>query len=161
MLVPQLSVWLSATPWTICSSPVSSVHGILQARILEWVAILSSRVSSWPRDGTQVFFIAGRFFTIWATREALKPFCRVALEASLWKYFHISYFQYFYFPTRESTAGFFCSLHCENLVNLEVKLTKVYGPLWSFQFLDFSTEPLAVHQLRLSYPCTGSPGDFF
>ena len=52
------------------SSPGSSVHGISQARILEWVAISFSRGSSWPRDGTQVFWIAGRFFTVWATREA-------------------------------------------------------------------------------------------
>ena len=48
----------------------SSVPGILQARILEWVAISSSRGSSWPRDRTQVSRIAGGFFTIWATREA-------------------------------------------------------------------------------------------
>ena len=53
-----------------CSPPGSSVHGILQARILEWVAIPLSRGSSWPRDQIQVFLIAGRFFTIWATREA-------------------------------------------------------------------------------------------
>ena len=45
-------------------------HGILQARILEWVAIPFSRGSTWPRDKTQVFCIAGRFFIIWATREA-------------------------------------------------------------------------------------------
>ena len=48
----------------------SSVHGILQARILECVAIPFSRGSSRPRDRTQVYHIAGRFFTIWATREA-------------------------------------------------------------------------------------------
>ena len=54
-----------------CSPPGSSVHGILQARILEWEAIPSSRGFSQPRDRTQVFHIAGRFFTIWATREAL------------------------------------------------------------------------------------------
>ena len=48
----------------------SSVHGILQARTLEWVAISFSRGSFWPRGWTQVFHIAGRFFTIWATREA-------------------------------------------------------------------------------------------
>ena len=53
-----------------CSLPGSSVHIILQARILEWVAIPFSRGSSWPRDGTQVSRIAGRFFTIWATRES-------------------------------------------------------------------------------------------
>ena len=52
------------------SPPGSSVHGILQARILEWVAILFSRGSSWLRDPTQVYHIAGRFFTIGATREA-------------------------------------------------------------------------------------------
>ena len=53
-----------------CSLPGSSVHGIFQARILEWVTILFSRESSWPRDKTQVSRIAGRFFTIWDTREA-------------------------------------------------------------------------------------------
>ena len=53
-----------------CSPPGSSIHGILQARILEWVAISFSRGSSQPRDWTQVSSIAGRFFTIWATREA-------------------------------------------------------------------------------------------
>ena len=55
-----------------CSLPGSSVLGIFQARILEGVVIAFSRGSSWPRDWTQVFHIAGRFFTIWATREALK-----------------------------------------------------------------------------------------
>ena len=44
--------------------------GILQAKILEWVAMPSSRGSSQPRDQTQVSHIAGGFFTIWATREA-------------------------------------------------------------------------------------------
>ena len=47
-----------------CSLPGSSVHGILQARILEWVAIPFSRGSSQPRDQTWVSCIAGRFFTI-------------------------------------------------------------------------------------------------
>ena len=53
-----------------CSLPDSSVHGISQARILEWVPIPFSRGSSLPRDQTCVSRIAGRFFTIWATREA-------------------------------------------------------------------------------------------
>ena len=52
-----------------CSPPGSSVHGILQARILEWVAMSFSRGSSQPRDWTWVSCTAGRFFTIWATRE--------------------------------------------------------------------------------------------
>jgi len=46
------------------------VHGILQARILEWAALLFSRGSSQPMDRTQVSAIAGRFFTSWATRKA-------------------------------------------------------------------------------------------
>ena len=56
-------VRLFATPWTI------HVHGILQATILEWVAIPFSRGSSQRRDWTQVSHIAGGFFTSWATRE--------------------------------------------------------------------------------------------
>ena len=51
-------------------SPGFSVHGILQARILEWVSIPFSR-SCPTRDWTQVSYLAGRFFTFWATREAL------------------------------------------------------------------------------------------
>ena len=54
-----------------CSPPGSSIHGILQARVLEWVAISFSRGSSRPRDRTQVSCIVGRHFTIWATREVL------------------------------------------------------------------------------------------
>ena len=54
-----------------CSLPGSSVRGILQARILEWVAMLSSMGSSQPKDPTQVSRVAGRFLTIWATWEAL------------------------------------------------------------------------------------------
>ena len=53
------------------SLPVSSVCGILQARILEWVVILFSRGPSGPRDRTQVSCIAGRFFTIRDNREAI------------------------------------------------------------------------------------------
>ena len=48
----------------------SSVHGILQARILEWVALPFSKGSSQPRDWTQVSCIAGGFFTVWATRHS-------------------------------------------------------------------------------------------
>ena len=52
-----------------CSLPGSSLHGILQARILEWVAISFSRRSSLPRDLTRVSHIVSRHFTVWATRE--------------------------------------------------------------------------------------------
>ena len=63
-----------------CSPPGSSVHGNLQVRILEWVAIPFSGRSSWPRDWTWVSCIAGEFFNIWAPFRALpseaqgKPF---------------------------------------------------------------------------------------
>ena len=53
-----------------CSPPGSPIHGILQARTLEWVAISFSMASSQHRDQTQVSCIAGRFFTVWSTREA-------------------------------------------------------------------------------------------
>ena len=55
-----------------CSPPGSSVHWILQASILEWVAIAFSRGSCQPRDWTQVSHTPGRLFTIWATGEVLK-----------------------------------------------------------------------------------------
>ena len=61
-----------------CSPPGSSVRGILQVRILEWVAFPFSRSSFRPRDQTQVSCIAGRFFTNWAMREG-----------SLWPYFQL------------------------------------------------------------------------
>ena len=60
-----------------CSLPGSSVHGILQARILGWVAIPFSRGSSQPRDRTPLSHIAGRFFTVWATWEVCGVPCYV------------------------------------------------------------------------------------
>ena len=79
--------WMSGTqlcptlrPPGLCL-PGSSVPGILQARILEWVAISSSRGSSLSRDQTQVSCIAGRFFTIWATREDLSSSKRTVVPA--------------------------------------------------------------------------------
>ena len=73
-------VQLFATPWT--------VHGILQARILEWVAFPFSRGSSRPRNWTRVSCIAGGFFTSWATREAElidigEPICKAETETQM------------------------------------------------------------------------------
>ena len=79
-----------ATPWTlVCQAPLSM--RILQARILEWVAISFPRGSSQPMDRTWVSHIAGRFFTIWATGEAL----------SWGKYYLL---QSFLLPTAEYTV---------------------------------------------------------
>ena len=57
-----------------CSLLGSSIHGIFQARILEWVAMSFSRGSSRPRDWTWVSHTAGRLFTVWATREGPKSY---------------------------------------------------------------------------------------
>ena len=63
--------------WGLCNS--WTIHGILQARILEWVAFPFSRGSSQPRDRTQVSHVAGRRFTVWATREAHSLFTFLSL----------------------------------------------------------------------------------
>ena len=68
-LVAQSCLTL-ATPWTAARQAPLSMR-ILQARSLEWIAMPSSRGSSQPRVRTQVSYTAGRFFTIWATREVL------------------------------------------------------------------------------------------
>ena len=68
---------LSCSVMSDCATPRTAAHqaplslGILQASILEWVAMPSSRGSSWPRDRTQVSHIAGGFFTIWATGKSI------------------------------------------------------------------------------------------
>ena len=59
------------------SRPGSSVHGILQARILEWVAIPFSRGSSQPRGQTRVSCIASGFFTTWATEKTKREYTKI------------------------------------------------------------------------------------
>ena len=80
-------VRLFVTPRTIACS---SVHGIFQVRLLEWVAISFSKGSSQPRDQTRVSCTAGSLFTIWATREIkatktqLVQFSHSVMSDSLW-----------------------------------------------------------------------------
>ena len=62
-----------------CSLPDSPVHGILEARLLEWVAIRFSRGSFWPRDRTWVSCIASKYFTIWGTRQAQRRYDMIYL----------------------------------------------------------------------------------
>ena len=70
----EVKVKVAQSCSTLCDPMDYTVHGILQARILEWVAFLFSRGSSQPRDRTQVSHIAGGFFTNWAMREpGIKP----------------------------------------------------------------------------------------
>ena len=86
---------------TLCDPKDYTVHGILQARILQWVAVSFFTGSSQPRDQTQVSHIAGGFFTSWATREALKNPGMGSL----------SLLQQI-FPTQESNRGL---MHCRRI----------------------------------------------
>ena len=69
---PKVKVKVSQLLPTLCNPMDYTVHGILQDRILEWLAYPFSRGSSQPRDRTQVSRTAGRFFTSWATRNTSK-----------------------------------------------------------------------------------------
>ena len=88
MLSHFCCVWLFVTPRTIAHQAPLSMW-ILQARILEWVTMPSSRGSSQPKDRTWASCIAGGFFNSWATREALyilNTFMLILLPISfLWK----------------------------------------------------------------------------
>ena len=82
-----------------CSLPGSSVQGIFQARILEWVAMPSSKGSSWPRDQTSISYVspvlAGRFFTTSAPWEACAPYYLLNKWADEWVdsllHFHVTF----------------------------------------------------------------------
>ena len=69
-----------------CSLPGSSIHGIFQARILEWVAISFSRRSSRPRDWTRVSCVVGRRFTIWATRNLFQKHAQMHIQKCFTSY---------------------------------------------------------------------------
>ena len=64
-----------------CSLPDSSIHGIFQSRLLEWVVISFSQGSSRPRDQTWVSCIVSRHFTIWATQEAPSRVSRINIRS--------------------------------------------------------------------------------
>ena len=68
-------MWKRSGKCESCSVVSDSVHVILQASLLEWVAFPFSTASSKPRDQTRVSHIAGGFFTSWATREAQEYWC--------------------------------------------------------------------------------------
>ena len=70
------SLW----PHGLCSLPDASVHGIFQARILEWAADSFSRGSSQPRDQTRVSCTVDRHFFLWPTREVTKSWGRSPCE---------------------------------------------------------------------------------
>ena len=76
MLIHFSCVWLSVTPWTVASQTPLSM-GILQARILEWVAMPSSKQSSWPRDWTCIPYISC------IGRQVLYQYCHLGRTTSL------------------------------------------------------------------------------
>ena len=76
------------------SPPGSSVHQILQARILEWVAIPFPRGSSQPKDRTQVSNIAGRFFTVWATQAYMINVLKIFVKILFNLYLVFNYIKY-------------------------------------------------------------------
>ena len=74
-----------------------SIHGILQARILEWIAVSFSKGSSQPRDQTRVSCIGGRLFNLWATREAqLLLLLGASIHSFIWQAFidHLLYIRH-------------------------------------------------------------------
>ena len=83
-----------------CSLQAPLSMGILQARILEWVAMPSSRGSSQPRNRTQVSHITGGFFTFWATREA-----------NLYSHVHCCKWHYFFLFNGCVVFHFICISH--------------------------------------------------
>ena len=113
------------------SLPGSCVHGISQARILEWVAIFLSRGSSWPRVQTWVSCIAGRCFTIWDTREARHSSALLleSLETDLQSFFHNDtrhYDKHTYIQTAPVFILFSCSYFLSTLISLTVFILLCY-----------------------------------
>ena len=110
---------------SLCDLMDYTVHGILQARILGWVAFPFSRGSSQPEDQTQVSCIAGRFFTSWATSPPVGSSC--------WSSKHFSCFPAFALVT-VSSIYLLASLHKQTILFpsfSEEKYTYcVSGPAW-------------------------------
>ena len=100
-----------------CSLSGSSVHGIFQARVLEWIAISFSRGSFQPRGWTQISCIAGRRFTIWATREWHNAASLPPKKSS----FHLSPYNWSPLPFCSSPNPFPSGKH--------------YSVLWIFAFM--------------------------
>jgi len=88
-----------------CSLPGSSVHGILQERILEWVAISFSREPSQPRDRTQVSHIADTLYRV--SHQGSIYFGYQQLILTYWEFFMSSTQKLFTFPEMVSTCFFF------------------------------------------------------
>ena len=107
-----------------CSLPGSSVHGIFQVIVLEWIAISFSRGSSWPRNQSQVSRIVDRHFTIWATEVLISA-------RSLLKYFVTCFLELYFLSFLISFTCFF-----------------LFVPLCLFLFLLFLFLPFECNSLK-------------
>ena len=118
-----------------CSLPGSSVRGILQARILEWIAISFSRGSSWPRDWTQVSRIAGRHFTDWP-----------------WIFYRIKMFENYSTSQFQGT-----SLVAQTVKHLS---TMWESWVWALGWEDPLEKEMAIHSSTVAWkiPWTEEPG---
>ena len=124
MLVKVSSLFLTLCNSMDCSLPGSFVHGILQARILEWVAIPFFRVSSWLRDWIWVSCIVGRFFTGWATKIIHHPLTIISIESHQFPHVCSRYFIFkivsefqFYFWLGVSVQFSLVAQSCPTLCN--------------------------------------------
>ena len=130
----KLKVRLKATQClTLCNTMDCIFHGIIQARILEWVALPFSRESSQPRDQTQVFHIAGWFFINWVTGKPEVKLGLVLFSDPLWIFkitmCHGSWCPFLPNPgVRERAYGPTSTMQLENagpgFRNLELKLLR-------------------------------------
>ena len=115
-----------------CSLAGSSVHRILQAGILEWVAIPFSRGSSWPRDWTWISCIASRFFTVWTTRES-----QVIIIFS--HFIHFFFWGFWYFLLSDQSVFFLMAVYVILGIILHLKTIKksFIFSLYTFSSLNY------------------------
>ena len=109
-----------------CNMPGSSIHGIVQARILAWVAIPFSRGCSSPRDQTHVSCTTDIFFAIWATREAL-----AIIVQSL---SHVQFFVTLWAAAHQAFLSFTISWSLLRFMSVESMMLSHPLPLSSFAF---------------------------
>ena len=117
------------------SPPGSSVHGILQARVLEWVTISFSRRSSWPRDRTSISCIAGWFFTAGPLGKPLPYYSEFSNE---WSYNGILLSFYSDILAPAIGIDYFTNLEPWSVQNLSIKMflsLKLYKLINKFNFI--------------------------
>ena len=126
-----------------CSLSGSSVHGIFQARVLEWVAISFSTGSPQPRDRTQVSHLAGRRFTVWATREV----CIVhgILQARILEHVAVPFSRESSQPRNGTQVSYIAGAFCTSLATREahkwiqvvIKAMEVKKTVFGYNFSDY------------------------